>query len=381
MLLFLYGWICWERVRKIVTTTDITKDDTMPERFGEPERCDLCGLFGCVHILEQWQHKQTILPPAIAVGENIGEIASFPISKTEFNMNEEINLASTIPMGKPEQAERVLIPPFPRPPLIQVPSVSLDSNLSTDDWVCCSICKAQVCVKYLDGHLKVHTSNYKGVDSSRRMGSGTVYTPPKPASSTAITVINKTVDEQRFAPKLHPKERYRFRQISQACAASSVTQDGRYSDFTCILWLSEKPTVQYTSYSGGHQSTISKDKERFAIHIVYDSFEEYFTLNTKFLKRSSYSSWDNEETVPDRICDQKDLADEIKKSLLFFCISPKAAYKQFRKLFKQELVIDYSENKKACIVQTKNCFELAEKLKTTESYQGHGYEMWGGYGE
>ena len=200
------------------------------------------------------------------------------------------------------------------------------------------------------------------------------------AKSTAI--VHTPPPPQEDKPKLSPIEHFKFRKIDAACAASSMSKDSRYSDITVVLFLKEKTSVSSGYYSGTNTSSTYKDFERLSIHTVYDSLEEYYTTTIKLLKRSSFSSFDNEENVPDRIClNAKELREEIKKAFLFFGISPKAAYKQFRKLFKQKLVIDYDDDNRASVARTENCEELFERLNKKPDYSGYAGGMHGYCGD
>lgn len=337
-------------------------------------------------------------------------------------------MASTIPMGASSAAtNRVLIPPPPLVPKVVgitlvpkqekdflpgdrlpvgktfMPSVITDTPMAPigtkesqkidmkTDWVHCNICKARVFVRYLDMHLKVHTQNFEpSAITSSNVGNttssalartnfnhgpvGTSIITPAPSYST------RTAEPR--GPILSKIETYKFRQLDQACCASSVSSDGRYSDFTIIFWEKDKPGVVSTSYAGGSSYTV-KDWERFSIHIVYDSVEDYYTLTSKLLKRGQYSSFDSEESCPDKICEQSELFSEIKRALLFFRISPKAAYKHFRKLFRVQTLTEYDASGRAIITTSKNCDALQERLKRSATsgasgvhhgWQDHEYE-------
>lgn len=416
-------------VRKPEGSNDFTKGRTMANE----KRCGLCGLWACEHIKRSTEAKGS---ENISLGEQVGqplaeerEKKAFPpppppprmvprhagataflrnesapdttkvrvadTASTRTSREEEDNTLyknpSTIPMGPSPEAtkQQLVIPPPPKVPSIVGPSSPITNinDLGTkDSWVNCNICKAKVLVKYLDEHQKMHIGTYSSTSRAiTREANGSL---PSSTSSGAITVYSppKTEKKDNNKPKLSPQEHYKYRATEVACAASTMSQDGRYSDITVIYWMRDKTGVTTTHYAGGSTSTTYGVGERLSIHVVYDSVEDYYTVTTKLLKRSSYSSWDTEENIPDRIClNAQELLEEIKRALLFFCISPKAAYKRFRKLFSQELKIEYDANGRACIVQTKNCDELFEKLKKVSSsteYASHGYQHgheWGDY--
>lgn len=341
-------------------------------------RCSLCDFFGCRHVNPRLptEPNHGSRNRNLEINNNLGE----QIGDAMEDFSGVVSSVSTMPMGpSPAANERVLIPPPPRVPNIPGvpmtagPAAEVNRVLQTidmkNDWVHCNICKARVMIEYLDKHQKVHIEN---VDIVR---------PSSKSSSTAIVpIVNPGPHSLVTTHSSNPKrpsiniERYKFRQLEQACCASSVSSDGRYSDFTIIFWEQEKSVVYSAQWNGG-TSYSSKEWERFTVHVVYDSREDYYTVSSKLSKRSSYGSYDNDEVVPDRICNQDELFTEIKRALLFFRISPKAAYKHFRRLFKQELMIDYDNNGRAIVVQTKNCMILNDRLKKSPgSMNSHLYD-------
>ncbi len=242
-------------------------------------------------------------------------------------------------------------------------------NMQTD-WVNCNICRSHVKVAYLDKHLKVHALTFEPTNTTQTTSTALV----RVSDDVVPTPITYKKTEETSKPSLRPTEHYKFRKLEQACFASSTSHDGRYSDFTIIFWEREKPTVQSAVYSGGSTSYVSKDWERFLIHVVYDSREHYYTLTSKLLKRGEYSSWDTEDANPDRICDQEELQTEIKRALLFYRINPKFAYRLFRKLCKQPIDITYNDDRLAIIAQSDNCQMLQDKLKQKPySHTGSGH--------
>lgn len=322
-------------------------------------RCESCLLFGC---------RCTKVAGKITGGSNIEPIHGSRNSNllSAFSVGESLgDVMSNFAGVKPEP--KILIPPSS--------ALSIESRYGAnkemqkvdlkDEWVNCSLCRAKVFIKYLDKHLLVHTNNFETNNpTTTAIVRHVASIPPKQEET------KKTENK----PQLNNIERYKFRQLEQACCASSMSRNGRYSDFTITFWEKDKPTVHSVVYSGGVTSYASKDWERFTIHIAYDSVEDYFTVTSKLLKRSSYSSWDVEDTVvPDRICYQEELFTEIKRALLFFRISPKSAYKHFRRLFKQELITDLDPNGRAFITQTQNCESLQNRLKKTTTHSG-GYD-------
>jgi hypothetical protein len=407
LLLFLHGWISWEQISRCFQQGNIDSGEIMNNR------CDLCGLFGCQHVKSRLEPTHgsrasnlTLIPPAISLGEPIGDaMENFsngvrvktdnkywsPQTNGDKNVTDNKSAVSTIPMGPTPGAKNVVIPAPPKVPLIASPSgqivTSVNKSLQTIDikneWVHCNICSARVNVHYLDQHLKVHTHNYEpknasGFTTTPATTSTAIVRVPANVSNTSSSTTYRSDTTKSSGPKLKSIECYKYRQLDNACAASSVSQNGRYSDFTIILWGKEKTFVNNTVYVGGYSSTTSKDWERFSVHVVYDSKENYYTVTCKLLRRSSYSTFDSEDNIPDRICYQDELLSEIKRALLFFRISPRAAYKQFLKCIRGPLVTEYDKTGRAIITQTKNCEELNERLKKTSAYTGNGHGHWAG---
>lgn len=400
LLLFLHSWIRWEQIVDSGKVTALEKQMTN-------KRCSVCGLYGCRHVNPR-------LPPMIlSTGENVGEAMSTVEPTVVENDSARV---PTIPMGAtPESNKRVLVPPPPPVPkvigvslvpkqlpppvlvagsrtpdysaaLLREPVTSgiiveptpapignkdLQSINMKTDWVNCNICRARVYIRYLDMHLKVHTHNFEPSNVTHSGGGTTSTAIVRSYSGNNPTTIttpppSSFKKESSATPNLSRIETYKFRQLEQACCAASVTRDGRYSDLTIVYWSEEKPGVVNASYTGSTSYT-TKDWERFSIHIVYDSVEDYYTLTSKLLKRSPHSIYDNEEACPDRICEQKELFSEIKRALLFFRISPKAAYKHFRRLFSAPMIIQHDDNGKVVFTQSKNCEILQERLKKSSS--------------
>jgi hypothetical protein len=325
------------------------------------KRCEACGLFCCIHVRNPQSSK---------------------------------SITSTIPMtATPEANQRVLIPPPPNVPnfgdALKKGIAAADIKYSTvddiettnpaaiviDEWVNCNICKARVFSKYLDNHIKIHTIFYKPKTRISSTIPITTHTSQSLARHEDFTYTTPTVPKQR--PNLTPVEHFQYRKITDVCISSSTNKTNRYSDMTIVFWGKEFTTASNTSYAGGGSSYLSQDWERFQIHIVYDSREDYYTIQSKLLKRSSYSTFDNEDaSVPDRICEQHELAREIKRALLFFKISPRNAYKLVRKILKNDITSEIKDGK-AFLSQTNNCVALAERLSkpanSNSSWSNHNH--------
>jgi hypothetical protein len=250
-----------------------------------------------------------------------------------------------------------------------VPAKKIDISA---DWVQCNLCTNKVFIRYLDQHLKVHIHQYEKGGASTRVStkepltSSTalvrVHDTPLQSSNTQTSWSSSTPSKKE--PRLQSLETYKFRSLDNVCAASSVSKTGRYSDFTIVFYGDERVSVHNSNYyTEGAQSWTTKEWERLQIHIIYDSLEDYYTMSCKLFRRSDYSSYDSgDDSVPDRICYQHELLTEIKRALLFFKMSPKTAYKKFRKLFKEGFDITYDSDR-AVIVESASCAELNKRMK------------------
>jgi hypothetical protein len=265
-------------------------------------------------------------------------------------------------------------------------------NKTPKIWIPCSICKSTIHIQYLDQHIKTHvyTAKPKNVSSASQVSSSaivrvedktniTTYNSNTSKDQTWSSMIKSSIKEK---PSIHTPEKYKFRELNHVCAAGSSSKSGRYSDFTIVFWTNECISVQNSSYYGnGYSSYVSKDWERLSIHTVYDSLEDYYTVSCKLSRRAVSGSWDTDDCVPDRICFQHELMTEIKRALLFFRVSPKAAYKLFRKLFNEELSIQHDEKDGSVLfVHTKSYDELSSKLKSSFSNYNPNHKMYDGEG-
>lgn len=268
---------------------------------------------------------------------------------------------------------RRLVPPTPPSEQSkQEQSLSLPSSLS-DEWLTCNLCKCKTLATYIGKHLKLHIPEYV-IKTTAQSSTALAKVEEKESSLSANSLdaiilahmsgggSSERQTNKVNMPTLAAQEFYRFKTLDAASAVSSVSKDGRYSDFTTTFFFKERTTVNSTSYMGGHAYT-TKEAERLTVHVVYDNLEDYYTISTQLLKRSNYSSWDSEDTVPDRICYQSELMLEIKKAMLYFAVPPRTAYKIWRKLFRQNIVIEYDKNNRAIAAQTQNYTALIEKLK------------------
>lgn len=335
------------------------------------KRCDLCGLFQCRHVRDM----------EYTTGDSLDDVLKTMDSMSEFvspRDQDGLPVRDTEPKIRVDAApKRQIIPPPPRVQIATQPvGTKIDINKDDTGFVVCNLCKSNIARSYLNMHMKGHTSSIEKKTS--------VALVPRPIDTKPMPQTITTKPKQT----IKSVEVYRFKKIETACAAATVSNNRRYSDFTCVLWLEPKLSSYGGHYAGGHVS-YSKEQERLIIHAIYDSLEEYYTISCKILERSSFGTFDREAgVVPDRVCYQEDVMVEIKKMLLFLNVSPKAAYKHFRLLFKQDIITEANKAGSIYIAQTANSIELTEKLKKPADnnsnrygnvYQGHGY--FGGDGE
>lgn len=365
------------------------------------ERCDECALFSCIHKREVKSSSTTIIPtPIVNVADktdddyneqNILDMLEKLDKADKVRVADDIDLSdketdknSTMPVAAGNQPlTRVLIPPPPKTPSSLGAAILSSNSDIKDEHIVCNICKSKVLVSFLDSHQKVHTimydsSAFRSTDYSSsdiiRGSRGSVepktYGPVGTASSSATIKIEKKVE------RIPSQDTFKFRKIEEAFVSSSTSVCGRYSDITVQFLLKEKPTTYSSGYSGAGSSYSSRDYERFVIHIAYDAFEDYYSLVQKTSKRSQFSSYENEDCLPERICYQEELFSEIKGALLFVSISPRTAYKFFRKAFSDEFIHEYDESKRAYASQNVSLLNFNEKLKKSSSI-GYGHHHFG----
>jgi hypothetical protein len=335
----------------------VLDEDLMSKSF-----CNECYSHNCRHCIST-RRAGAVIDIGEPIKDNIEHISACgPNLSPPFRHAPKRTILPPLP---PDVKSTALVPRFPDHAIQPKPSIIVDAR---DAFVSCNICNSRVKTEYLTKHLSMHTHNFTP-DVKPMLQSAALatipYTPILPQPS-----IEK--DKTRI-PHLKAVENFKFRQLDSVCAASSLDQSGRFSDFTVSFFLKEKTSFVDNTWKGGGQYA-SKDIERFVVHIAYDSVEDYYLVVCKMVKRSQYTSYDNEEPAPEHICNQDELLTDIKRSMLFFGIPPRTAYKMFRKLFKKNsILVEYDKNDRACMSETSNSGELIKKLAPKE-YTYHGYE-------
>jgi hypothetical protein len=355
---------------------DATSDEDCMKSF-----CNECYSNKCRHCIPSKTNLEYPLP----LGNQIENIMASHHPLTEAILAETSKLPETgwetvkEHCSQASPVKRTILPP-PAPSEEKNASSSVIVNANSDEFVPCNFCQLKVKTEYLTQHLNAHTHSFTPPANQTSSANDTTTVTVKQnaaLASISIPLLSRgSISEPNKSkiPHIKSTEHYKFRRIDAAVAAASVDQSGRYSDFTVSFLLKEKTSFCDGSWHGGVQYA-SKDMERFIIHVVYDNMEDYFMVSTKISKRSSFSTYDTEEPAPDRICLQEELLTDIKRSLLFFGIPPRVAYKIFRKLFKNNSVnVEYDKNGRACLSETSNSKEINSKfLPAKQEYSYHGF--------
>jgi hypothetical protein len=160
---------------------------------------------------------------------------------------------------------------------------------------------------------------------------------------------------------------FKWKALRGVSFASSVSTSTTYSEVVITFWSQRDSNInvqtQAKNYSG--------ELERVTISLMYDDDTNLWSIESKLLKRPSYSSVDNEQVIAERVCFQEELGREIKRALLFFSISPKQAYKMFRQTCKQIFQSEYDvDTGCACVTQSLNSFEFGKELTGNKSSYG-----------
>ncbi len=243
------------------------------------------------------------------------------------------------------------------------------------DWLVCNVCNKNINVHYFDEHIKVHTAEYatpslvNGISGAR----GSITQIP---SSTAIVPSNdvfvSSEPKKPVFPKINDPEIHRFRKIEKAVSHASTSISKRYSDYTLVFILENKPNAYSSNYATGTSSSLYRDFERLIVHIVHDSVDDYYLVSTKILKRSAHSSWDTEDApIPERFCYQEELLTEIRRAILYMGVDPKSAYVHYRRMLRDEIVSESDDRGRVLVAKTRGFAEFIESMK--KSGGTHGY--------
>ena len=190
------------------------------------------------------------------------------------------------------------------------------------------------------------------------------------------SLSDKSNDITKFSGgKYRPHEKHHFAKLNGISFTSCSSPDGAYSEVVLMFWLNNKSVSKYLS-----------DRYRAIISLMYDSEEDLWSVSGKLVKRPTYSVKDDEEMqVSNRLCITSELRTEIKRILLFFNISPRQAYREFRKINTSKIVSSTSTYG-YLLAETDNHSPLMKELDKTSSatewggaYREHEYP-YRGYG-
>lgn len=169
-------------------------------------------------------------------------------------------------------------------------------------------------------------------------------------------------------------ERHHFVRIQDVSFTSCTSPSSTYAETSLVLWLDSKPFHKYSH---------STDKYRVVISIMYDSEDDLWSVSSKLLKRSGYYSQKDEEEghIQNRLCITSELRTEVKKMLLFLGISPRQAYKMFRRNVDEKFIIsssDYGFTTVESASHSKLMKDLEKSSSSSSSSTGH-FDAHGGY--
>jgi hypothetical protein len=389
LTLFLYAMVLWDKGHDFLTPKTYLEDN-------EDMRCTIDGLFGCEHIRKP------------RMGEAFGDKPSKDSNETKLSTpmpkspepkisypirvyDDKVRIATdaeTTVITK----HRILIPPsvrFPSngtvsvdgtlPGSVKVSSVIRSTTAETSSEeintkIVCQICQASMDISDITAHIKVHMDDYKPAQPSSSLKD------IKP--STALSVIQPSqTNTTSFKPeaptvRLSSKEQYHSRRISEVSFSSSTGRNGRYSDFSLVLWEPAKTSLNDHTYAhNGYTASYSNDIRRVHIVITYDALEEYYHLGVRLYRKSWYNET-NEEAIPERICDGiQELYAEVRRALIYFRINPRLVYRAFRKMqSRDQFVVERDNTGRVIGVETSNTQALMQKLNdtkdTTSQYHG-----------
>ncbi len=153
-------------------------------------------------------------------------------------------------------------------------------------------------------------------------------------SNNSTTSVSPTRLQQLTGGRYKSHERHHFIKIHASSFVSCSSPTGSYSELAIILWV-----------DGKHYSKSSGDRYRVVLSMMYDAVDDLWSISSKLIKRGSYSySKDEEEgQISNRLCLSSELRSEIKKLLLYLGISPRDAFKKFRRNMEENFLITSSE--------------------------------------
>lgn len=162
-----------------------------------------------------------------------------------------------------------------------------------------------------------------------------------------------------------PIERHTFTKIVASSFVACSCPQG-YSEITLTFVLDSKTLGEY-----------SMDKHRVIINMLYDAEDDLWSVSGKIVKRANYNSKDEDKMVIfNRSAFTHELKKEIKRMLLVFNVSPRDAYRFFRRDIAENFVIgrlDYGFVSAECESHAKVMKDLEKTgYSQYQEYYGHG---------
>lgn len=175
-------------------------------------------------------------------------------------------------------------------------------------------------------------------------------------SSTTTSKSGPPKVQQLIGGRYKPHERHHFIKVHASSFVSCTSPTGAYSEIAVVLWVDNK-----------HYSKSASDRYRVVVSMMYDVEEELWSVSSKLVKRTSYySSKDEEEgQISSRLCLTSELRSEIKKMLLYLGISPREAYRMFRRNMEENFLINKSEFGFTTVESASHAALLKDLEKTT----------------
>lgn len=188
--------------------------------------------------------------------------------------------------------------------------------------------KSKQLQKELNQTFEKSVSEPRAMPASSALTTNQQYNPYYLKNNTTTSESEKSSNKEGLSvfkgEKYKPHEKHHFIPILYSSFVGNTSPDRKYSEISFILWLDGKSLQKY-QYS-------SPDKYRIIINMIYDAEDDLWNISAKMFKRPSYSLKDDEENqVNNRLCLTNELRSEIKRILLFFGVSPRQAYRLFRK--------------------------------------------------
>lgn len=191
--------------------------------------------------------------------------------------------------------------------------------------------------------ISVHENNVSSVPMPRSepIAPSTTDNIHTASTTTTVTVTSDTTTESNeelvvkfIGNRYKTHHKHKFAKVEDVTYASFTTFSRRYSEIVTTIWLGTKLST----------SGFTVERWRILLSMMYDAEENIWSVSARLIKRIGYSVRDEEELfIPNRLCISSELRSELKRMLLYIGISPRQAYRLFRKAMSDECVITRSE--------------------------------------